>query len=250
MKLNLFLLSATAMVNAASGADTVAVGLGKAGDYAILAKTGISTVPSSVITGDIAVSPIAATAITGFSLIYDPSITDKSTSDQVTGKVYASTYTTPTPSILTTAVSNMETAYTNAANRPNEDTARTNIGGGEIGGSTLSPGVYTFTTDVAINDDVTFEGDASAVFIIQTTGNVIQADATKVLLSGGVLKENIFWQVAGKVIVEPKAHMEGVLLVKTSATFNTKSTLNGRILAQTAVVLQQATINSAPLNDP
>jgi hypothetical protein len=248
MKLNLFLLSASAMVNAAIGA--VPVDLGTAGNYAILAKTGISTVPTSVITGDIAVSPIAATAITGFSLVYDPSITDKSTSDQVTGKVYASTYTTPTPSILTTAVSNMETAYTNAANRPNEDAARTNIGGGEIGGSTLSPGVYTFTTDVAINDDVTFEGDASAVFIIQTTGNVIQAFNTKVELKGGALAKNIFWQVAGYVDVAKEAHMEGVLLVKTSATFKTGSSLNGRILAQTAVVLQQATINSAPLNDP
>jgi len=110
MKLNLFLLSASAMVNAAIGA--VPVDLGTAGNYAILAKTGISTVPTSVITGDIAVSPIAATAITGFSLVYDPSITDKSTSDQVTGKVYASTYTTPIPATLIAAVSDLETAYT------------------------------------------------------------------------------------------------------------------------------------------
>ena len=111
MKLNLLLLSAAAMVNAASGTHTV--NLGTAGNYVILSKSGISSVPSSVITGDIAVSPIAATGMTGFGLIMDNSQL-YSTSTQITGKAYAPEYHLDTKTNLTLAVNNMTTAYENA----------------------------------------------------------------------------------------------------------------------------------------
>jgi predicted acyltransferase (DUF342 family) len=70
----------------------------------------------------------------------------------------------------------------------------------------------------------------------------VQAADTKVILAGGVLAKNIFWQVAGEVIVGADAHLEGVLLVKTAAVFKTGASLNGRILAQTACTLQMAVI--------
>ncbi|MEO5874534.1 MAG: ice-binding family protein, partial [Streptosporangiaceae bacterium] len=70
------------------------VNLGAAGDYAILARSGISTTGVSAITGDMGVFPSAATAITGFSLTLDPSGTF-STSPSVVGKAYAANYTTP-----------------------------------------------------------------------------------------------------------------------------------------------------------
>jgi hypothetical protein len=243
MKLNLFLLSAAAMVNAATAIATVdEVDLGTAGDYAILAKTGISTVPYSVITGDIAVSPIAAGAITGFSLV--SALDGKgSTSTQVTGNAYAANYIAPTPTILTTAVSDMETAYTDAAARAN--TNGHNLKGGLIGGETLTPGVYTFGTDITIDADLTLDG--AGVYIIQTTGNVYLAAGTQVTLLDGDSKataDKIFWQVAGTVTVGAVAKMEGVLLTKTATTFETGSTLNGRILTQTAAVLQSATITA------
>jgi hypothetical protein len=141
----------------------------------------------------------------------------------------------------------MEIAYTDAAGRPNTDAARTNLKGGAIGGSTLTPGVYTFDTGIIIGaGQVTFdaEGNADAVFIMQTTGNVWQAAATSVVLAGGALAENIFWQVAGNAKIAAGAHMEGVLLVKTDVLFVTGSSLNGRVLAQTAVNLQMATITA------
>ena len=243
MKLNLLLLSAAAMVSAATA--TQEVDLGTAGDYVILSKTGISTVPASVIDGDIAVSPIAAGAITGFELVLESGTggkfsTDSSTQVQGDHKVYAANYHDPTPTTLTAAVSDMETAYTNAAGRVNTDAERINLNDGLIGGETLTPGVYTFGSDVTITTDVTISGTSTDVFIIQTTGNVVlEAD---VILSGGVLAENIFWQVAGHVTVNAGMHMEGVLLIKTAATFNTLSSLNGRILAQTAVNMQKVTI--------
>jgi hypothetical protein len=260
MKLNLLLLSAAAMVNAAkdSATDTVPLGkveLGTAGNFVILAKSGISTVPSSEITGDIAVSPIASGAITGFNLAMDVSNTfatdDSSQINDVTGSgsVYAPDYTDPTASVLTTAVSDMETAYTDAAARLTTDAAYSNFGAedtGEMGGRTLVPGVYTFDRDALISADVYFTGKEEDVFIIQTSGSVKQASSTSVFVTGGALAENIFWSVAQEVIVGTGAHLEGVLLVKTGATFNTGSSLNGRILAQTAVTLQMATITQKP----
>ena len=241
MKLNLFILSATAMVNAVVSGETF-VDLGTAGDFAILSKAGISTVPDSVITGDIAVSPIAATAITGFTLTLHSSTT-YSTSGQVSGHAMAADYTSPTSSKLTTAVSDMETAYTDAAARSTTDATYLNYGAREIGGKTLKPGVYTFDRDVTIsNGPLVFNGSPTDIFIIQTTKSVKQA-GFGVTLSGGALASNIFWSVAEEFIMEDGAHMEGVLLVKTGVTMKTGSSLNGRILAQTAVVLQVATVN-------
>jgi hypothetical protein len=218
-----------------------------AGDYVILTKTGISTVPTSAITGDIAVSPIAATAITGFSLTADSSGTF-STSTQVDGSVSASNYATPIPSLLTTAVSDMEAAYTDAAGRVNSDAARINLGTGALGGvfggadAKLTPGIYTFGSDVTIGAEIYFSGSDTDIFIIQITGNLLQAADTKVMLSDGALAKHIFWQVAGKIEVDAGAHMEGILLVKTAVLFKTGSSLNGRVLAQTACDLQSAMI--------
>ena len=223
--------------------------LGTAGGFAILAKTGITNVPGSSVTGNIAVSPIASTAITGFGLV---SIDDgkAASSSQVTGIVYAASFIAPTPVGLTTAVSNMETAYVDAASRKTSSAANLNVGGGEIGSLTFtrddaaSTGavVYTFGTNVLISNDVTINGDADDVFIIQTTGDLVVAAGKGVILSGGVQAKNIFWQVAGKVTANAGAHMEGIILVKTHATFLTGTTLNGRVLTQTACNLMSTII--------
>jgi hypothetical protein len=228
---------------------TGGVNLGAAGNYVILSKAGISTVPDSAITGNIAVSPIAATAITGFSLTAD-STTEFSISEQLTGKAYAANYGVPTPALLTTAVSNMEAAYTDAAGRVNPIAARTNLGGGLLGGvfggaeNQLTAGVYTFGTGVRIGSDIHFDGgdEEASVFIIQMTGNLLQVANTNVLLHNGAQAKNIFWQVSGYVAVEAGAHMEGILLAKNEVTLMTGSTLNGRVFAQTACILQQASV--------
>jgi hypothetical protein len=173
---------------------TKTVDLKSAGDYAILSKTGISTVPDSVITGHIAVSPITVGAITGFEFVLDSS-ERYSTTDQVSGNVFAPDYENPTPSHLTTAVKSMEKAYNNAAARLTTD-GNTNLMVGILDGLTLTSGVYTFDTDVSIGSEteLTFdaEGDPKAVFIIQTTGSVTQASDTQVILKDGADAANIF----------------------------------------------------------
>ncbi|MDA3926604.1 MAG: ice-binding family protein [Kiritimatiellae bacterium] len=219
------------------GYPELPIGLGSAGSFAILAKSGISTVPGSQVTGDMGVSPIDSTAITGFSLILD-STTTFSTSAQVTGKIYASDYKAPTPSIMTTAISDMETAYTDAAGRTLPD--YTELGAGNIGGLTLAPGLYKWGTAVLIDTDVTLAGGPGDVWIFQITGNLTMASAKSVILSGGAQAGNIFWQVAGGVGVEigTTAHIEGIILSQAAITMQTGASMNGRLLAQKAVTLE------------
>ncbi|CAE8654014.1 unnamed protein product [Polarella glacialis] len=187
-----------------------AVNLGNAGTYAILSKAGISTVPTSTITGNIGVSPIAATAITGFSLTAD-SANGFATSTQVAGFVYAADYATPTPSDLTVAIGDMEVAYTDAAGRPTPD--HVELFGGLLGGKTLGPGLYKFSTSVKIPTDLIISGSRTDTWIFQMSGDLVLAANKRVTLVGGALASNIVWQVAGYVQVGVGAHMEGILLI-------------------------------------
>lgn len=219
-------------------AASLPVQLGTAGGFVILAKSGISTVPASAITGNIAVSPAAASYITGFTLSAD-STNVFATSSQVTGQVYAADYASPTPSNLTTAVGDMQIAFTDAAGRPPDFTE---LGAGDVGGMTLKTGVYQWGTGLLIPTDITLEGNATDVWIFQIAQDLTVANGVKVILAGGALPKNIFWQVSGKVELGTTSHFEGVVLTQTSATLATGASLNGRVLAQTAVELDANTI--------
>jgi hypothetical protein len=170
------------------------VELGTAGTYVILAKAGITNVPTSIITGNIAVSPIAAGAMTGFDLVLNSDGTEASSTQLATGKATAASYLGDTPTLLTTAVSNMETAYDDAAGRTKAVGAKLNFLAGVLNiPVTFTPGVHTFGTDVLITDTINFRGTATDVFIIQITGNLKQAENKNVILSGGALAKNIFY---------------------------------------------------------
>jgi len=223
----------------AGGHGPAAVVLGSAGNYVILAKSATSNVPTSAITGDVGLSPAAASYITGFALTL-PAGGASSTSAQVTGNVYASDYAVPTPSNLTTAISNMQTAYVDAAGRPTPD--HTELASGNIGGLTLPAGLYKWTNTVTIPTSVTLNGGANDTWIFQIAGGLTQASATRVILTGGALPRNIVWQVAGVVDIGTTAHMEGQVLSLTAITLRTGATVNGRLMAQTAVTLAGNTI--------
>lgn len=220
-----------------SGSGPAPVNLGTAGNYAILAKTEISTVPASAITGDIGLSPAAETYITGFSLT---DATGYATSTQVTGFVYAADMTPPTPTTMTTAISDMESAYTDAAGRSNPDF--NDLASGAIGGLTLAPGLYKWGSSVTIASDITINGAANDVWIFQISGDLTVSSSINVTLSGGAQAKNIFWQVAGTASMGTGAHFEGIILSQTDITMNTSATMNGRLLAQTAVALDQNTV--------
>jgi len=231
-------------------ADQLPVYLGSTANFAVLTKTGISTTGTTSIVGDIGVSPAAASYLTGFGLIADASNTF-STSSLVAGKIYAADYAPPTPANMTTAVSDMETAYTDAAGRTLPDA--TELGAGDISGLTLVPGLYKWGTGVLIPTDVTLSGGPDDVWIFQIAGNLDISSAKSVILSGGAQAKNIFWQVAGAVTLGTTSVFNGNILAKTNIAMNTGATLNGRALAQTAVTLIANTITLpgvAPVQPP
>jgi hypothetical protein len=229
------LLAVTASVTVAREGDhsqhagPAAVNLRSAANFVILSKTGITNVPTSKITGNIGTSPITGAAITGLSC------------REVTGIIYTVNAAGPAcrvinPTILTTAVLDMQTAYTDAAGRtlPNF----TELGAGNINGMTLKPGLYKWGTSVQIPSRVTLSGGSNDVWIFQVGQGLAVGNGAIVTLTGGAQAKNVFWQVAGQVTIGTTAQMKGVILGKTAIVMNTGATLVGRALAQTAVTLQ------------
>lgn len=207
------------------------VRLGAAGTFALLTKSGITNVPDSVINGDVGASPITGAAI-GLTC-----------AEVKTGKIYSVDAAGPLPcrvsnaTLLTSAVGAMELAYTDAAGRKNPNF--TELGAGEIGGLTLVPGLYKWGTGVSVSKDVTLSGGSNDVWIFQIAGSMTQANATRVTLAGGAQAKNVFWQAAGVVAIGTTAHFEGIMLAKTNIAVKTGASANGRLLAQTAVTLQE-----------
>lgn len=213
------------------------VNLRTAENYVILAKTAINNSPTSKVTGDIAISPAAATFITGFSLV---DATGYASSAQITGKVYAADMAAPTPTTLTTAVEDMILAYNDAAGRSNPDFNE--LATGNIGGKTLAPGLYKWTNTVTAPTNVVISGSSTDVWIFQIAGDLTVSSGVNLVLSGGAKPENIFWQVAGEVTLGTTANFKGVILSMTGITLQTNAVLTGRALAQTAVILDANTV--------
>lgn len=224
--------------NAGTAGSELPVDLGSAGNFVILAKSAVSTVPTSSITGNVGVSPAAASYITGFSLSVDATNVF-ATSLQVVGKVYASDYEPPTPSNLTTAIGDMQLAFTDAAGRAPDVTE---LGAGNIGGKTLGPGVYKWGTGLLIPTDLTLNGSATDVWVFQIAQDLTMSSAAKILMTGGALPKNVFWQVAGFVDLGTTSHFEGIVLGQTSITLRTGASINGRLLAQTAIDMDSSIV--------
>jgi hypothetical protein len=220
------------------------VDLKTAGNYVILAQSAVSGNVGTSVVGDIGASPVTAAAITGFTLVLDPSGVF-STSTLVTGSVFAADYTEPTPSALTQAVIDSNAAYTEASTRTSSYVVNDLLG--EIGGMTLAPGLYSWASAVSITTDVILNGPANGVWIFQITGSLTEAANAQVLLTGAALPENVFWQVEGGVLLGANAHIEGVVLSGTSIALGAGASANGRLLAKTAVTMDTSTVTQ-PLN--
>ncbi len=218
---------------AIAGSGLTPIYLGNADTFAILSQSGTTNVYRSAIVGDVGASPITGAAI----LL---------TCGEVSGNIYSVDAAGPlpcaltNPSFLSSAVGDMGFAYDDAAGRLSPDF--TELGAGEIGGLTLTPGLYKWSMNVKISTDVTLSGGPTDVWIFQVAGTLSQANSTRVTLADGALAKNIFWQVAGAVTLGTNAHFEGVVLGKKMIAVNTGTSVNGRLLAQTAVTLQMNAI--------
>lgn len=213
-------------------ANHSAVSLGIAGNFAILSKSGITDVYKSFVVGNIGTSPITGAAI-------------HLTCPEVTGNIYSVDAAGPacaitSPSMLTTAISDMQTAYLDAAGRENPDFV--NLGAGTIGSIVLSPGLYKWTSPLLIPTDITLSGGPTDVWIFQVSGTLDMSSGVQMILTGALAK-NIFWQVAGSVSLGTSSHFEGNILGASNISLYTGATGNGRLLSQTAVTLQMNTVN-------
>lgn len=235
----------SAATRGAVSTEAAAVPLGTAGNYAILAKTAANSTPISVVTGNVGVSPAARGYSTGWSLKSEPTDTYFTSAQVVApGKLYAADNVGGTTSVdLTRAVKNMETAYNAALAKPAGVGPFLNLGAGTVSGQTLAPGVYTWGSAVTIPTDLTLNGSASDVWVFQVTGTLDMAVAKKVILSGGALPQNVFWQVSGAVTIGADTQFKGIILGKTSITLGKNSTIDGRLLAQSAVTLDATRVS-------
>ena len=229
---------AAGTTSAAAASPEAPVNLGSASNFTVLSKSGITDVFKSSINGNVGTSPITGAAI-GL------------TCAEVTGIIYTVDAAGPLPcrvtdaTRLTAAVGDMETAYNDAAGRTLPDAL--NLGAGEIGGLTLAPGLYKWTSNVSISNDVTLAGGPNDVWILQIAGTLTEASAKNVTLTGGAQAKNVYWQSAGAVAIGTQAHFEGTILSKTMIAMKTRASINGRLLAQTAVTLQMNTLTPPAL---
>jgi uncharacterized repeat protein (TIGR02543 family) len=218
------------------------VNLGSAGNFGILTKAGISTTGITSVQGDIGVSPAAATAITGFGLIMDATGQFSTSPGTVTGKVYAADYAAPTPSNMTTAVGDMETAYT-TANGLVTPAPIVDLYAGNISGRILAPGLYKYSTGVLIsNAGVTLAGGPNDTWVFQISQDLTVNNSAIITLTGGAQAKNITWVVAGQATLGSNSDFSGIILSKTLISLNTGAKVTGRLLAQTAVTLNASTV--------
>jgi len=215
-----------------------------AGSYVVLAKTGVTNVTGSSITGgNVGLSPAAASFITGFSLIADASnVFATSVAVVAPGKIYASNYAAPTPSNLTVGVLAMQAAYADAASRTNPDFL--DLSSGNLAGLTLAPGLYRWGSTVTIPQNVTIAGGANDVWIFQISGDLDVGTAARTVLAGGAQAKNLYWQVAGSVTLHATSHVDGVVMSQTAITLQTSASLTGRALAQSLVALDDNAITA------
>jgi hypothetical protein len=238
---------------AALAAGPAPVNLLSAGNFAILSQTGITDTGShsSVITGNIGSSPITAAAIGVFcseitGTIYGVDAAYVGSGDQT---CFAGNPPLSNKTLADNAVGNMVTAYNNAAGMT--DPTATELGAGNIGGMTLAPGLYKWSTDVSIPTNLTLSGGPNDVWVFQIAGNLNIAAAgsvpagVKVILTGGAQATNVFWQVGGATgaTLGTYSTFNGTILSAKQVIIQTGAVLNGRALAQTQVTLDANTVS-------
>ena len=240
VSLKLGLVTALAAYSFAVSQPQLPVTLGAADGFAVLAGSLISSVPTSDITGDVGLSPASGSNITGL------------TSPEVTGTIYTVDAFGPAgsvadPILLTAAKGDLTIAYNDAAGRTPVPTGSfLNPGGGNIGGLTLVSGLYKFTSAALITgSDVTLTGSATDVWIFQIAQTLTVGDDIEVILTGGALASNIFWQVGTSATLGTTSVFKGTIMADQSISLNNLATVEGRMLAFTgAVTLVSNTIST------
>jgi hypothetical protein len=193
------------------------VALAGASNFAILGGSGVTNTGATNITGDLGLSP--GTSIGGFPPGILVGTKEINTNPATQGKL------------------DLTAAYNDAAGRTSTDIVTLS---GNIGGLTLTPGLYKTTSSLAISSgDLTFDakGNSNAIFIIQIASSLTTTSGRKVFLKGNASASNIFWQVGSSATFGTTSVFKGTILAMQSITFNTGATLDGRALARTGGII-------------
>jgi len=202
------------------------VALGSASTFAVLAASTVTSIGNTTINGDLGLSP--GTAVTGFA----PGI--------VNGTIHVA------DAAAAQAQADLTTAYNDAAGR----TVGAITLAGNLGGQTLTPGLYKSTSSLEISSgDLTLDaqGDANAVFIFQMASTLTTTVSRQVILSGGAKAANIFWQVGSSATLGTSSVFKGNILAQASITVTTGAAVEGRLLARTAAVTLDTNIIGLPI---
>jgi hypothetical protein len=139
----------------------------------------------------------------------------------------------------------LTTAYNDAAGR----TVGAVTVAGNLGGQTLTPGLYKSTSSLEISSgDLTLngQGNANAVFIFQIASTLTTASDRKIFLTGNAKAANVFWQVGTSATLGTISVFKGTIMADQSITLTTGATLEGRALARIGAVTLDASTVTVP----
>jgi hypothetical protein len=219
------------------------VNLGTAGEFAILAASAIPNTGPTIINGNLGLSPATGAGITGLSAV------------QVNGVMYAVDILGPAgsvmnPALLTAAKNDLTAAYIDARDRvPVPTGVFLDPGFGDIGGMTLVPGLYKFSSTAGITGaSTTLTGGSTDVWVFQIGTSLTMGSGIQIILAGGAQARNIFWQVGSSATIGTYSDFKGTIMADQSITINTGATLEGRALARIAAVTLDTNHIALPQN--
>jgi type VI secretion system secreted protein VgrG len=188
--------------------------LGTAENFAVLGGSTVTNTGSSVLTGDLGVWP--GLAITGFP----PGV--------VNGTTHAG------DAVALQAQSDLVTAYNDLAGQACD----TDLTSQNLGGLTLTPGAYCFSTSAQLTGTLTLDaqGDPNAVFVFQIGSTLTTASSSVVQLINGGSNCNVFWQIGTSATLGSGSTLAGSILALTSITLNTSASVSGQLLARNGAV--------------
>jgi Ice-binding-like len=215
-------MSCTLLFASSAVAATASIGLKTAVPFSVLAGSTITNTGPTTMFGDLGLAP--GSSVTG--------------APQVLGQTYID------DAVATEAKSSLTSAYNEAASRPANGPAGT-----ELAGQEFAPGVYDASKALLLSSgSVTLNagGNPEAVFIFQVGSTLITGSNTSVSLVGGAQACNVFWQVGSSATLGSGTRFVGTIMAAESITAGTAATIHGRLLAQTAAVtLEDNTITNS-----
>ena len=206
------------------------VDLGSAATFGVLGASTVTNTGNTVITGNLGVSP--GTAITGFP----PGI-------------YTEGEFTDSDPVAVNAQSDAHTAYNTAAGLTPTEV----LTGQNLGGLTLGPGVYFFSSSAQLTGTLTLDaqGNPNAVFVFQIGSTLTTATGSAVAMINGGVPHNVFWQVGSSVTLGTATAFQGNIIADISVTATTGASVLGSLIAMTgAVTLDDNRITAQPTPPP